>query len=1139
VRTERTSESDSQAREAIRNSLDETLIVEAAAGTGKTTELVNRIVAVIRAGRARVDQIVAVTFTHKAAGELKVRLRQVLDDARQSAEGVELDNLENALKRLEEAAIGTIHSFCGQLLRERPVEACIDPAFEELTEPEQRRLYGRAFQAWMERALAESRPGLRRALSRLTWQRERDQTPISRLQQAGLSLVEWRDFRQPWRREPFERRAAIEGLMSEIKLVADCSSLSKKPRDPLYRALASVRELAAWFALADAESLADLDTLEGRILELVRQLNREKRTGQGAYADTVSREQMIQARSYLIDKIAEFSRSADAELAALLQADMQDLIDGFQELKERSGRLDFTDLLLKVRNLLRDNATVRDFLQQRFTHIFIDEFQDTDPLQAEILILLSAVDPAASDWLTINPKPGKLFIVGDPKQAIYRFRRADVAIYLEVRDRLCKAPGVRLVQLSTSFRAPRDIQECVNAAFAPEMRESLEDGQTGYVPLEGGNDGIAGQPAIIALPVPRPTDRNGTIRKKNIDSSLPEATAAFVYWLLRESGWKVRDPDNPERLVAIQERHIAILFRRLLNYGQDVSASYTRSLEARNIPHLLVGSKSVHQREEIETLRSACTAIEWPDDELAVYATLRGSLFAIQDGVLLRYQHEAGRLNPLRAGTTSVSDELKLVTSALEVLAGLHRLRNQRPVAETVNLVLESTRAHIGFGLRPGGHQALANVLRIVEIARGYEQTGGISFRGFVEDLIARSERVDRSEAPMIEATAEGVRLLTVHAAKGLEYPIVILADMSCNIASQYAQRFLDPAKGICAQPLLNCEPFELSEHASQEQSREHSEGIRVAYVAATRARDLLVVPAVGTTQQDGWLSPLNKAIYPPIAGYRKCEPPVGCPPFRNSSMLDMGGSYQEGIEATVKPGLHAPSCGTHKVVWWDPAALVLHVPANLGLQSIDILTRKNAKSAEALHRWQSLRDEAIARGRRAEFEILIPSEIAESPEVADVNVQIEAAAVSAHRPHGRRFGTLVHAVLRDAALNREETAVLARAHGRAVGATPDEIVAALAAVEEALNHPLLQRARAATRRYRELPVTWRLDDNRVLDGVIDLAFVDDGEWHVIDFKTDADVAARRTQYERQLKWYAAALQKLTNQPARCYLLKV
>jgi ATP-dependent exoDNAse (exonuclease V) beta subunit len=158
VRTERTSENDGQAREAIRNSLDETLIVEAAAGTGKTTELVNRIVAVIRAGRARVDQIVAVTFTHKAAGELKVRLRQVLDDARQSAEGVELDNLENALKRLEEAAIGTIHSFCGQLLRERPVEACIDPAFEELTEPEQRRLYGRAFQAWMERALAESRP---------------------------------------------------------------------------------------------------------------------------------------------------------------------------------------------------------------------------------------------------------------------------------------------------------------------------------------------------------------------------------------------------------------------------------------------------------------------------------------------------------------------------------------------------------------------------------------------------------------------------------------------------------------------------------------------------------------------------------------------------------------------------------------------------------------------------------------------------------------------------------------------------------------------------------------------------------------------------------------------------------------------
>ena len=150
---------DAGAREIIRNDLDTTLIVEAAAGTGKTSELVNRMIAALRSGRARIDRVAAVTFTHKAAGELKVRLRQKLDGARQAALATERENLEDALTRLEEAAIGTIHSFCAQILRERPVEAGIDPAFEDLPEQEQRRVYERAFRGLFERALDESRPG--------------------------------------------------------------------------------------------------------------------------------------------------------------------------------------------------------------------------------------------------------------------------------------------------------------------------------------------------------------------------------------------------------------------------------------------------------------------------------------------------------------------------------------------------------------------------------------------------------------------------------------------------------------------------------------------------------------------------------------------------------------------------------------------------------------------------------------------------------------------------------------------------------------------------------------------------------------------------------------------------------------------
>src|SRR5712691_12944377 len=189
--------SDEAARQRIRTSLDESLIVEASAGTGKTTELVKRIVAVLAAG-ASIDRIAAVTFTHKAAGELKLRLRQELDRARQAA-GTTRPGLEDALARLEEASIGTIHSFCAQLLRERPVEARVDPAFEELSEQEAARIYQRSFRAWLERRLNEDSPGLRRAFARLANTPAWDKTPpLEQLQYAGKKLVDWRDYTTPW-----------------------------------------------------------------------------------------------------------------------------------------------------------------------------------------------------------------------------------------------------------------------------------------------------------------------------------------------------------------------------------------------------------------------------------------------------------------------------------------------------------------------------------------------------------------------------------------------------------------------------------------------------------------------------------------------------------------------------------------------------------------------------------------------------------------------------------------------------------------------------------------------------------------------------------------------------------------------------
>ena len=536
----------------------------------------------------------------------------------------------------------------------------------------------------------------------------------------------------------------------------------------------------------------------------------------------------------------------------------------------------------------------------------------------------------------------------------------------------------------------------------------------------------------------------------------------------------------------------------------------------------------------METLRAALTAIEWPDDELSVFATLKGSLFAIPDEVLYAHKKQFGRLHLFhREGAAP------MVAEALELLAGLHRERNARPFAATVNALLEATRAHAGFLLRPGGNQILANVARVADLARTFEMSGGISFRGFVEELAAQAEKAEATEAPVLEEDSDGVRLMTVHGAKGLEFPVVILADLTANIAARDPDQFVDAEKKLCATRLLRCAPWELLDNEGSESFRERAEGVRVAYVAATRARDLLVVPAVGDEPfpSEGWLCPLDKALYPARDEWRGAKEAEGCPKFGKVSMLDRPRDYDGQPEMSVRPGLIVPHTGSHAVVWWDPFQLRLGAEADYGLRQEELLRDDGGVSHTLYQEWRAGRAAAIAAGSRAEFEVFSPSQTSVSPP-EDVAVEYVEVAKKA-RPGGRRFGALVHAVLQDVGLGGGAVRRVVEMNARVLGATAEEAAAAAEAVSAALGHPLLERARAAERCHREYPVTLRLEGNRVMDGVIDLAFVEDGAWVVVDFKTDADGAGKRTQYQRQLQWYGYALMRLTGMKARGVLLGV
>src|SRR5439155_644319 len=329
--------------------------------------------------------------------------------------------------------------------------------------------------------------------------------------------------------------------VAALHRLAELTAAASSTRHNLFVDTDAVRRTSRQIQLEQSFGQVDLDGWEARLVDLTRDRGFSRtRKGVGyKFSKDATRADVLAAHDALLGDLQQFRKDADADLAACLQQELAGATARYHALKEAAGALDFTGLLSRARDLIRTDDSVRHYLQEKFTRIFVDEFQDTDPVQAEILLLLA------------NDVPGRLFIVGDPKQAIYRFRGTDIGTYWRVRDRIAKRGG-RVLQLTTSYRSVPAIQQFVNAAFAHEMT------------------------------------------------------------------------------------------------GEDVTRPYVDAIEARGVSHLLVGGKAFHGREEVETVRAALAAIEWPDDELSVFATLKGSLFAIDDEHLVEFRHRFGAFHPFR-----------------------------------------------------------------------------------------------------------------------------------------------------------------------------------------------------------------------------------------------------------------------------------------------------------------------------------------------------------------------------------------------------------------------------------------------------------------------------------------------------------
>jgi len=963
---------------------------------------------VVTTGRARVHEIVAITFTEKAAGELKVRVREEIENRLHSASSGPLPAvLRQALEDLERAQITTIHAFCAGLLRERPVEAAVDPQFGVADELQTRLLFDEAWRRWLEGELTQNPPALRHALVReLRLETLRELAELLVEQRTRLETARWPavvpvDLPAVRQRlqtaEPALARSVIHCVAKRAGFCVTAQTL-----------------LDALPQLADAAP--DRATAVLSALELKQPRAKTEFDSEAAFRDAKTLVKDLQP------VLAEFAAAAAHNFLVEIVAWLRGFTGFYQEFKRAQAVLDFDDLLIKARDLLR--TEVGGEFQQRIKFLLVDEFQDTDPVQTELVRQLA------------GQVPGKLFIVGDPKQSIYGFRRADIEMYAGVRKELSKTGQV--VQFQQNFRSQATIVAWVNAVFRKIFTPA--DFQPEYIELSPWHP-PAGKVALLR-PHEWPANQNIAATRT------AEATAIARYL---------------HQQVAVQAcrwGEVALLFRSFTGVEQ-----FADVFSAAGVPFRIVGGKGYYQRQEIQTLIALLCCLDNPSDTLNLVAVLRSPLFGWTDEQIF-LAHAAGRLNYLGddTGTTASGD------AAYKLLRELHESRHVGSVAAFLERVLARTHfCQAVFAVGPDGGAGVANLLKALELARQLEAAGRRSLRGLVRQLRATIiNGLDEEPAPANQENQDVVQLLTMHKSKGLQFPVVVLADLAGK--SQDNQMCLVPtrATGEFQLRCAGCRTAAFDAAKKDQDQRDEAEEIRLLYVAATRAERQLVIPWFKETGER--LDLLRKG-FEPVA----------------SELVEVDFGVRQLVDAVATDGQAATSrVGRDVAAGCDKPAVETNGKA--------VTSHRTPKELLAeRQRWQTERTALLAR--------VTVSAVRASPSKLAHEAEASEEEPGGGRAAGLDLGVVVHA-----ALERMDATGL-----------PDE---ARELVERALQSELFNRVGAADEVYRELPFA-----AGPLEGKIDLLFREGDRWVLVDYKTDTQPDAER--YRPQLHAYAAALRQV------------
>ncbi len=835
------------------------LLLTANAGSGKTSVMAERYVRIARgpvpetgtwpseAGPvtgseegADVGRILAITFTEKAAAELKARVRgrfEALGDGERA-------------RATESSWISTIHSFCARLLRSHALAAGLDPRFAVLDEREARRLAAEAFQTALEDL-------------------------VHAHGDAALELI------AAYR--PADLRDAIAALHGELRSRGhehpELSPAQPRPLGPAHSALALARAQAA----AELEAANDGKTVErarerlaacGAMLErpldpppTPEEVDALALRGNGVVLNGAACEAYRGALVAFADACADV---AALPTHALLDALLRSFARRYAEAKRTASALDFEDLELRANRLLREHEPLRAHYAERFRHVMVDEFQDTNPLQLELLERIVGTGDG-------------FFYVGDELQSIYGFRHADVRLFRAYRTRLAERGAT--ATLATNFRSHEELLRAFNLAFAPRFDAS-------FTPLVAGRaEPAAGEspadPRVELLVVDRSAEWEGA------GLVAPGAVPPAPLWRLAEARLLAA---RVEALIAAGRPPGEIVL--LLRATGDL-AVYERALVERGVPTYVIGGRGYWSQQQVRDLVAYLSVLANPRDGVALYTLLASPLVGLSSDGLVHVAAAARAVE--RDPWWTLADDVALLErldaedrARVEWLRGwLPRERRDAPrrgLEDLIDRALARTGYDEALLRMEGGARRMANVRKLMRLAREHEAHHGRDLRGFADlvgSLVGGADASGderESEAPVEGEALDAVRVMTIHRAKGLEFPVVCVADLGREspAAGREPVRVGDDGRvGIRLRRLGGARPrdaFAFRALVEQAKRRDAEEEARLFYVAVTRAREQLILS--GATTCDPWpeakpgappISWLAPAFVPDIA--RRCAP--------------------------------------------------------------------------------------------------------------------------------------------------------------------------------------------------------------------------------------------------------------------------